>query len=269
MLDIKKIYVDTRYKTDDSISDSDFTVELPRTLNIPDNTVCYLTDVVIPVSWRTVDDRNNKLYLWFTYTGKIISIPIGNYSGPDFCAALHIAMNPTPPLFLDLLFDVSYDKINNEITIAKANRFDIPVTIVSTADLQIGKNWSVPVLKSQIYSMNGILRLGKESYTLYSEFQPYVSHIDLHTTRNLYIVSSSLANYNITSNFGNDTIVKKISVKANYAQMLFDTADAGYDFMDVSKRTLNRIDIKLIDSFGNIVDLRKNHWSFSLVFQQR
>ena len=64
MLDIKKVYVDTRYKTDDSRSDSDFTIELPRTLNIPENTVCYLTDVVIPVSWSTVDARNNKLYIF-------------------------------------------------------------------------------------------------------------------------------------------------------------------------------------------------------------
>ena len=116
--------------------------------------------------------------------------------------------------------------------------------------------------------MNGILRIGKETY-LITAATPYTAYLDLHTTRNLYIVSSSLANYNVISNFGNDTIVKKISVKANYSQMLFDNADAGYDFMDVSKRTLSRIDIKLIDSFGNIIDLRNNHWSFSLIFQQR
>jgi hypothetical protein len=50
--------------------------------------------------------------------------------------------------------------------------------------------------------------------------------------------------------------------------MLFDTAEAGYDFLDVSKRALNRLDFKLQDSFGNVVDLRNNHWSFSLVFQE-
>ena len=116
--------------------------------------------------------------------------------------------------------------------------------------------------------MNGILRIGKASYRL-TAAAPWVAYLDLHTTRNLYIASSSLANYNVISNFGNDTIVKKISVKANYSQMLFDNADAGYDFMDVSKRSMNRIDFKIVDSYGNIVDLRNNHWSFSLVFQQR
>ena len=61
MLDIKKVYIDTRYKTEDSNSHSDFFIELPRTLNVLDNTICYITDVVIPVSWSTVDIRNNKL----------------------------------------------------------------------------------------------------------------------------------------------------------------------------------------------------------------
>ena len=103
--------------------------------------------------------------------------------------------------------------------------------------------------------MNGILRLGKFTYLLQEAF-PYIAYIDLHTTRNIYITSSSLASYNIVSNFGNDVIIKKIAVKANFSQMLFDSADAGYDFMDVSKRSLNRIDFKLMDSYGNIIDLR-------------
>ena len=120
--------------------------------------------------------------------------------------------------------------------------------------------------------MNGILRIGKESYKIQEAF-PYIAYIDLHTTRNIYIyiyiTSSSLASYGTASNFGNDVIIKKIAVKANFSQMFFDSADAGYDFMDVSKRALNRIDFKLMDSYGNVIDLRTNHWSFSLVFQQR
>ena len=61
MLDIKKVYIDTRFKTEDSISHSDFLIELPRSLNVPDNTICYITDVVNPVSWSTIDARNNNL----------------------------------------------------------------------------------------------------------------------------------------------------------------------------------------------------------------
>ena len=98
---------------------------------------------------------------------------------------------------------------------------------------------------------------------------PYVSHIDLHTIRNLYITSSTLASYNTVSKFDNDVIIKKILVRAQPGQMLFDSADAGYAFLDVSRRSLSRVDFRLQDSYGNIVNLRNNHWSFSLVFQNR
>ncbi len=64
-LEIKKIYVDTRFKTSDSKSDSDFSIELPRSFNVPDNVVAYIDDIVIPVSFSTVDARNNNLVIFF------------------------------------------------------------------------------------------------------------------------------------------------------------------------------------------------------------
>jgi hypothetical protein len=62
MLEVKKIYIDTRFKTSDSKSDSAFTIELPKTINIPDDTIAYIYDIVLPVSWTTIDERTNKLY---------------------------------------------------------------------------------------------------------------------------------------------------------------------------------------------------------------
>ena len=41
MLPIKKIYIDTRFKSSDSTSDSDFRVDLPTTLLMPEDTVFY------------------------------------------------------------------------------------------------------------------------------------------------------------------------------------------------------------------------------------
>ena len=38
---IKKVYIDSRYKTNDSVSNSVFKFELKEALDIPDNTVLY------------------------------------------------------------------------------------------------------------------------------------------------------------------------------------------------------------------------------------
>ena len=59
---IKKAYVDSRFRTGDSISDSDFTFELKEALDLPDNTVCYIDDISIPHTWRTIEPHNNKFY---------------------------------------------------------------------------------------------------------------------------------------------------------------------------------------------------------------
>ena len=189
MLDIEKVYVDTRYKSDDSRSDSDFTIELPRTLNIPENTVCYLTDVVIPVSWSTIDARNNKLYIFIdvnptTKFYKTITIPSRNYSGPDFCEALGLAINAA--MELGLVIAVSYNKNDNMITINQTNHYEISVDLVSSADLQAGRFWSTSLTKESIHSMNGILRIGKKTYRLRDAY-PWIAYLDLHTTRNIYI----------------------------------------------------------------------------------
>ena len=61
-LEIKKVYVDTRFKTDESKSDTDFTIQLPKTFNVPDDVVCYIDDITLPVSWATSSARNATLY---------------------------------------------------------------------------------------------------------------------------------------------------------------------------------------------------------------
>ena len=51
MLPIKKIYVDSRHKTEDSISDSNFKFQLPYVLNLPSNAIFYISEISIPHIW--------------------------------------------------------------------------------------------------------------------------------------------------------------------------------------------------------------------------
>jgi hypothetical protein len=199
---------------------------------------------------------------------KVITIPSKNYTGPTFAETLSAAINAAWNSDWNLKIDVLYDLNDNMITIVQLNYTDggVDVHLVSGADLQAGKNWSSSIPKDLIRSMNGVLRIGKTTYML-TEAAPYKAYIDLNTTRNLYLTSSCLASYNTISNVDNDVSVKMIPVKANYSQRLFDNAEAGYDYLDVSRRALSRIDFRLQDSYGNIIDLSNNHWSFSLAFQ--
>ena len=62
-LPIKKVYIDSRFKTSDSASDTHFKYELVESLQLPENTVCFIDDVIIPHSYFNVDSNNNLLYV--------------------------------------------------------------------------------------------------------------------------------------------------------------------------------------------------------------
>ena len=63
-LPVKKIYIDSRYRTSDSLSTSSFKFPLARSLYFPKNTVFYIEDVCIPHTWYTIEAGfNDRLYM--------------------------------------------------------------------------------------------------------------------------------------------------------------------------------------------------------------
>ena len=68
-LPVKKIYVDSQYKTANSQSTSSFSIELPHSIYMPANSIFMIDDVCIPNAWYTVEEGiNDKLYFFFINT---------------------------------------------------------------------------------------------------------------------------------------------------------------------------------------------------------
>ena len=59
---VKKVYVDSRFRTNDSDSNCDFKFGFIEAFELPDNAVCYVDDISIPHTWRTIEAYSNKLY---------------------------------------------------------------------------------------------------------------------------------------------------------------------------------------------------------------
>ena len=67
MLPLKKIYIDSRHRTADSVSSSNFKIERPYSLTFPENTAFFITGICIPHVFRLIErDANDRIY--FTYT---------------------------------------------------------------------------------------------------------------------------------------------------------------------------------------------------------
>ena len=95
MLPIKKIYIDTRFKSSDSASDSDFKIDLPTTLLMLEDTGFYIDDVCLPHTWFPVETNvNDKLIFKLIHnTTRVATVPGGNYSVKDLGVAIATAMN--------------------------------------------------------------------------------------------------------------------------------------------------------------------------------
>ena len=90
---LKKVYINSIYKANDSVSNSDCKFKLQEALYLPDNTVCYIDDISIPHSWYTMEYFNNKLYIQRTYggmriDGTIITTPVGNYNASRLASTI-------------------------------------------------------------------------------------------------------------------------------------------------------------------------------------
>ena len=102
MLPIKKIYIDSRQKTEDSVSHTDFRVDLPIcNLELPKNTGFYITDITTPISFYTIEKgRNDMIYFIIGPTSAFEDalmcakrIPEGNYNLVSLNNAIADIMN--------------------------------------------------------------------------------------------------------------------------------------------------------------------------------
>ena len=222
-LDIKKIYVDSRFKTSNSNNDSDFSIELPRSFNVPDGVVAHIDDIVIPVCWTTVDERNPNCY-FAVFAGVDVTefsftMPTKNYDGVEFATALAAKLNEAAAAFNPRpVLSVSYDSLQNILVVSLSDsrsaseKAQTPITLQILTDevLQNPPAGSDIVRRSDPRTVNTILRTTVN--TRITETTPWRCFLDLHPTRNLYLCSAALASYDTVSNFGNDTIIKQIPI---------------------------------------------------------
>lgn len=279
----KKIYVDTKFKTPDSESTSDFKVELPETMHFEQNTVFYIDDVCIPHTWESIEENiNDKLYLQIYIniidTGVIIDqksvvvkVSAGQYTGIDFAEELQSDMNNYAQTATTRtnVFKCTYIVKTNRIQI-EIMYDDLTFRLLTPRELHNKPEWFVANYdKRNPADMNEVLsNLGTASPT-YNKVVPYVSgSVMLQPFNNIYIHSTNLGNYSTIGAMGERTIVKKIPVSADYNHMIFDQCVLINDYNDCGGQTIKTLYFKLLSSRGDVIPLHGCNWSFSIVFSR-
>ena len=268
---IKKVYIDSRYKTSDSNSNSDFNFELQEQVDVPDHTVCYIDDISIPHSWYTVEDYNNRLYIEHenTSTGVddyiVIIIPPGNYNGVNLAAEMQKAIKERFPEI-----NCVYNAGRGTITISNSYNFRILTEPNALLIQQLGNFWykangaMVILQEGNLNSINDVIRhsvdipVADRSTTFETEF------LDLLNTHNIYMHCPNLGHYNCVGVRGENSIVKKVPVSSSFGYLILDSVVAPHDKIDVSRQSIKTMHFTLKNVHGNTINLHGARISFSL-----
>jgi hypothetical protein len=253
-LEIKKIYVDSRFCTPDSYSDSDFKIQLARNIYLPEKCVMHIENITIPHAWYSIEKGINDLvYVKLGSTCLIATIPSTHYIGSTFATAVATALGNG--------FSVSYEVNTNRLTISNSQSFKI----LTDAELATGLNgaWTGPVYyRSLPSSCSDVLA----NRTVNSGYSFVSGMLSLNGFRAVYISSSTLSNYNTLGPTGENNIIKKVPINADFGYQIIDQMVSDHDFLSVERMALSTDDFQIKDVKGNLVPFRGSPISFTIKF---
>jgi len=276
-LPLKKIYVDTRYRTPDSISTSNFKIELPYSLTLPDNSSFQLTDICIEHSWLTVETGiNDTIYIRaLSYAGQqqqlfdvIVVLPSQNYIGSTLAAAIQSSLNTQLEAGLPV-FTAVYNANPNTITINNVQNFYFQILTDPELATKLSNTWTGPAYDpTNPRSANDLLRNYAGTSPVYGKDKgPYTSgFLDLQPIRNIFISSPNLGSFTTLGSKGEANIICKVPVNADFGYLALCNIIAAHDFLNCSRQVLRTLEFHLKDVKGNYIPLHGGHCSFSIVF---
>ena len=275
MLKFKKVYIDSSYKV--SGTSSEFTIDLPETVQLEDNMLCQIHEVSIPHSWYSINSTNNNIY-WrhqvippgviagITY--RKVTIPEGNYTAVDLAQTIQIAIN----LLVDTndrpnTYSLSYNTSTNKFTISSNYATVIFVLLTDGEVAPVANLFSDPVDVNNLYSLNRVIGNTTPATDAYTNVAPYTTNfIDLTPVKNVYLHCNEISNYNQLTVAGNSSIIKKIPVNVPYLGVINDSELSVVDYIDVSNKLLRRLNFRLTDHLNQNINLNEVDVSFTITF---
>ena len=275
MLKFKQVYIDSSYKVNGT--SSDFTIDLPETVQLEDNMLCQIHEVSIPHSWYSINSTNNNLYFRHQVippgviagiTYRKVVIPEGNYTAVDLAQTIEIALN----LLVDTVdrpntYSLIYNSSTNKITISSNYSTVIFVVLTDGEIAPVAGVFSDPVDVNSLNSINRVIGNTTPATDAYTNVAPYTTNfIDLVPFKSLYLHCNEISNYNQLTVAGNSSIIKKINVSVPYLGIINDNELSSFDYIDVSNKMLRRLNFRISNNLNQTVNLNNVDVSFTLTF---
>ena len=279
-----RIYIDSRYRTPESASASDFTIELNESIQLPRNSKVRLHDIAVPYSWRTVEENLNQEIWLEERTGapnqwvkRVLRVIPGQYDGRSLATALQTLLNTDSAWNLlsngglTAPYTVTYSEQIGSIRIALASGAvgtsvlwaDGPIKALQPAAALAwtGGNAKDPRTFNRNLRIDANVTIGAGTTPFTSQF------VDLISIKDLYVHSTSLGNLsNVGPRIGDRSCLCKVAVTAGYGYLIHSDGSS-WEFAECNTGQLvKRLSFTLQDATGAIVPLHGCEWSFALTF---
>ena len=289
-LPVNKLYIDSQFKTADSVSDSQFKVQLPITLDFPEHTFFVMGDINIPHTWQTIEkDVNDHIYfLLYDVTNPNLNPPVpasevymiidpGNYTGTQLKDAInsefgnvYSANNPGVSFSLAGVMSCIYYYPTNTISfhLLGGGIKKYKAKVLTDYELtQTGRSFAKQSTSS-IPSMNDVFRNYGVSM-LFDELNDYYTgFLNLVLCSDVYLSSPNLGTFDTLTATGEQGVIKKIPITGDYGTTVLDKVTSVYDQLECSRVTLTTLEFALKDAKGRYIPLHGATISFTIIFMQ-
>lgn len=288
-LQIRKLFINSDHRTADSTA-SRFKINLDRTLDIKDGVFCFLDDVVMPRTFKTIEPGyNDKIYVKLEKTTDlnnpsyfILSITEGVYGTSTFTTALQTAFDTInhPELGAPATgnFIVSYNDPKEELTIKLADiatNDNWQFEIYTDWMLKHTDNWGFVFnttpgsVISDPQTANIIIGNTQRITLTYDKTRLYTcDFLNLNPIREIYISSPNIGGYNTLSTSGAMNHLIKLPISVPFGYLITNLNRDTHPYIDVSKQSLRNLEFSIRYADGKEVNMRNQAVTFSLVFIQ-
>ena len=253
-LPIKKIYINSNFKTADSNSNSDFKIQLSSTFNFPKNSVFYIEDFTCSHAWYSIEEGfNDSFCLTIDGVNYKRLMNAGNYTGETFATELQGLLNSLRAN----VFTVSYSTSKNNIKISVVGETTFKILTDDESELIFGTR----------NTLNNILQNNTGTSDTYSSAKFYTSgFLELLNIRNIYLHSSNLSAFSTYGGKGTSNIIKKIPVSSDFGYLIISNSTSDHDWLSCASLSIGMLEFQLRDVNGKLVPLHGSNVSFSIVF---
>ena len=273
----KKIFVDSKYRLPTSRSSSDFSIELNENVELPEGTRLHIVDISLPTSFKTTEVGFYEYMYVMIFDNsdvfvKNFRIYLGNkiYFSEQLCFDIHAGLNTnTEDLNAGGIFNYAYSSATRTVDFSIKDGLNYKVKIPTDEELAnyVNNTWDTV---SANYDSNNPLSINYllSNYIASSPLTVWTSsYLNLVPFRYLFISSSALSDYRYSApNTYSSNIIKKVLISQQLGGIVNDAGSSlSEDYIDVSNRNLKRLDFRITDERGVVMNLYNINVQFALL----